>query len=169
MRRKKIVLMFIIVLSLLIFMAAALFISMPGGQVQEEDTEVQAEERKEEEPAVEETVRKFAEVIYTYDTSERMFYEGAEEYMSQEAYEAIVPMSDGEDGEFPANRMVSELKELTCYFRTTGQGRAESIAVVWYRLSGSGNFGIRQIVELSLVQEDGWKIDRCTVLDTMEQ
>ena len=41
--------------------------------------------------------------------------------------------------------------------------------VVWYRLSGSGNFGIRQIVELSLAQEDGWKIDRCTVLDTMEQ
>lgn len=65
--------------------------------------------------------------------------------------------------------MVSELKELTCYFRTIGQGRAESIAVVWYRLSGSGNFGIRQIVELSLVQEAGWKIDRCTVLDTMEQ
>ena len=147
MRRKKIVLMSIIVLSLLIFMAAALFISMPGGQVQEDDTEVQAEERKEDEPTVEETVRKFAEVLYTYDTSERMFYEGAEEYMTQEAYEAIVPMSDGEDSEFPANRMVSELKELTCYFRTIGQGRAESIAVVWYRLSGSGNFGIRQIVE----------------------
>lgn len=169
MRRKKIVLMFIMMLSLLACMAAALLIGMPKGQVQKEDIGIKAEERKEVEPSAEETVRKFAEVLYTYDTSKRMFYEGAKEYMTQEAYESIVPMSGEAEEEYPANRMVSELMELTCYFRTVEKGHVESIAVVWYRLSGSGNFGIRQIVELSLVQENGWKIDRCTVLDTMEQ
>ena len=34
----------------------------------------------------------FAQVLYEYDTAERKFYEGAEEYMTPQAYGAIYPV-----------------------------------------------------------------------------
>lgn len=168
--RKK-VLIIIMAICMLIFFAAMGAYGLAGAQKPEEDERLEIPEKPEKMLSPEETIRGLVEVLYTYDTSERMFYEGAETFMTKEAYKAIVPLADDEDGsgEMQVNRMVSELQELTCYFRTAEQGQVEALAVIWYRLSGSGEFGIRQIVRMSLVQEDGWKIDECTVLDTMEQ
>lgn len=168
--RKKILIL-IMAICMLIFFAAMGAYGLTRAQKPEEDKRLEIPEKPEKMLSPEETIRGLVEVLYTYDTSERMFYEGAETFMTREAYETIVPLADGEDdsGEMQVNRMVSELQELTCYFRTAEQGRVEALAVIWYRLSGSGEFGIRQIVRMSLVQEDGWKINECTVLDTMEQ
>lgn len=167
----KKVLILIMAICMLVFFAAMGAYGLSGAQKPEEGKRLEVPEKPEEVLSPEETIRGLVEVLYTYDTSERMFYEGAETFMTREAYEAIVPLADEEDmsGDLQVNRMVSELQELTCYFRTAEQGQVEALAVVWYRLSGSGEFGIRQIVRMLLVQEEGWKIDECTVLDTMEQ
>lgn len=134
--------------------------------------EREQEEEKETDPelSAEETLRSLAEILYTYDTRERMFYEGADQYMTDKAYEQLVPLQDTGEEKLPVRQMVSQLKEMTCYFRPVAEGKMEAIAEVWYQLSGTGDYGIRQILKFVLVEDgDGWKVSECTVLDTMEQ
>lgn len=139
-------------------------------RVSVEERELTEESETEAKLSAEETLRAFAEILYTYDTRERMFYEGADRYMTDKAYEQLVPLQDAEEENIPVRQMVSRLKEITCYFRPTAKGKIEAMAEVWYQLSGTGDYGVRQILKLVVVEdEDGWKVSECTVLDTMEQ
>lgn len=56
----------------------------------------------------------FAQILYQYDTVERRFYEGAEEYMTQAAYGKFCPLSEQEDTQ-GAVRMRSTLVEANVY------------------------------------------------------
>ena len=132
------------------------------------------EEREEQrELGMEETIREFAEVVFSYNTAERLYYEGAEAFMTEKAYEELSPSPDM-DGEtefrdVPVVQMTSKLQELQCFYRSGEDGETEVIAEIWYTLSGTGEFRIRQLAKLKLIKQDGWKIDEYTVLDTLEQ
>lgn len=122
--------------------------------------------------SLEDTIHAFAEVIYTYDTRERPYYEGAGQYMLKDAYEIILPLpadAGDEAGADTAVNVSSKLNEMTCYYREVDAKNVEILAEVWYSLSGTGDFKVRQIVKIAAVYQDEWKIKACTVLDTMEQ
>ena len=110
---------------------------------------------------------KFFSVIYEYDTSERMFYEGAEGYMTKEAYEQLVPMPSEEvmdDGFF---HMQSSLENYLIYKREISETEVGLVAEIHFSVSGSGFYTQRQIVKLCMQLEGKqWIITECSVLDT---
>ena len=110
---------------------------------------------------------KFFSVIYEYDTSEKMFYEGAEVYMTKEAYEQLVPMPSEEvmdDGFF---HMQSSLENYLIYKREISETEVELVAEIYFSVSGSGDYTQRQIVKLCMQLEGKqWIITECSVLDT---
>ncbi|MDD3361832.1 MAG: hypothetical protein PHW34_09195 [Hespellia sp.] len=120
--------------------------------------------------SAEETVKAYAQVIYTYSTTERYFYEGAEEYMTKAAYRSLVPMTDAEANgeEIEAQEMHSQLQDIVSYYRPDGDD-IHVLSEVHFTLSGSGEYKIRHILKMKLIQQDGWKISECSVLDTMEE
>lgn len=139
---------------------------------EKEEKSEKSRESSVEEMTPDEVIHAFVELMYTYDTSERMFYEGTEEYMTQAGYEMIVPFVGEEDSEAePEIRMVSKLLEVHCFYqRATEPDREEAIVEVWSTVSGTGSYRIRNLLRIELVQqEDGWKINSCTVLDTLEE
>lgn len=132
-----------------------------------EETEVQ---QKKLSPVMsaEETIRAFTDLIYTYDTSERRFYEGTDAYMTESAYERMVPMQS-EEVAMGIRSMSSELLDITTYYRIEDEKHLSVLAEVWYRLSSSGEFRCRQLIKLQLIKADKWVINDYTVLDTMEE
>lgn len=134
---------------------------------QEEAPEVQTGEK-----SPEQFLQEFAEVLYTYDTRERRFYEGAEAFMTSQAFAELKPASAGElaesGEEIPA--MVSSLQEARCYFSYFSESEAEVIMESRFTLNRSGNGQILQYVKLGIEkQENEWKITGISVLDTLEQ
>ncbi len=118
----------------------------------------------------EQFLQEFAEVLYTYDTRERRFYEGAEAFMTSQAFAELKPASAGEpveNGEkIPA--VVSTLQEARCYYSYFSESEAEVIMESRFTLSRNGQ--ILQYVKLGIEkQENGWKITGISVLDTLEQ
>ena len=98
-----------------------------------------------------------------------LFYEGAEQYMTEEAYETLVPLQDPEEsGESPV-QMTSKLIDLSCYYSMSNNSPIEVIVDVEYTLSGMGDFRNHQLIKVELINTDGWKISECTVLATIEQ
>lgn len=168
MRKKKTILIFAVVAVVLAFFTCA-FLTFSEGIKKEakENQNIQEEEQKT--ISLEETIQEFAEIIYSYDTSQRNYYEGAAKFMTQEGYDRFVPLQDSTQEEEEAVQMSSRLQEINCYYKPVDNSRAEVIAEVWFTLSGTGDFRIRQLIKLEVVRDDGWKIDDCIVLDTMEE
>lgn len=143
-----------------------------GNNPKKQEKSEKSRENSVEKMTSDEVIHAFVELMYTYDTSERMFYEGTEEYMTQSGYEMIVPFVGEEDfGVEPEVRMVSELQEVHCFYqKPTEPDREDVIVEVWSTVSGTGSYRIRNLLRMELVQqEDGWKINSCTVLDTLEE
>lgn len=171
MKKWKSFLIFIVILITLLILTGVFLGTLGRKSEVEADLHVNEEltiSNEEEALSPEETVLSFAEILYTYDTRERPFYEGADVYMTDEAYEQLIPMPDQNESDEIVVQMVSQLQEITCYYRQTDDGM-DVLADVWYTLNGTGEYPIRQILKLSLVQKPGWKVSSCTVLDTMEQ
>lgn len=122
--------------------------------------------------APEQFLQAFAEVLYSYDTRERRFYEGAEAFMTPQAYAELKPASAGEltEGGEEVPAVVSSLQEARCYYSYISESEAEVIMESRFTLNRSGNGQILQYVKLGIEkQEDGWKITGINVLDTLEQ
>ena len=100
-----------------------------------EDTEESETEAK---LSAEETLRALAEILYTYDTRERMFYEGAERYMTDKAYEQLVPLQDTEEEDLPVDGFPAERDHLLfpacCGRENRSNGRGLVSAVRYGRL-----------------------------------
>lgn len=114
----------------------------------------------------------FAEVLYSYDTRERRFYEGADAFMTPQAYAELKPASAEEfpDGGEEAPAVVSSLQETKCYYSYFSESEAEVIMESRFTINRSGNGQILQYVKLGIEkQEDEWKITGINVLDTLEQ
>lgn len=145
-----------------------------GKKAQKEDSAEQEEapEGQTGGQSPEQLLQAFAEVLYTYDTRERRFYEGAEAFMTSQAFSELKPASAGEitesGEEIPA--VVSSLQEARCYYSFFSESEAEVIMESRFTLSRSGNGQILQYVKLGIEkQENGWKITGISVLDTLEQ
>lgn len=140
----------------------------------EPDLEMAKREIKEQENQdLEEMLTAFAEVIYTYDTRERLFYEGAQSFMTEEGYQMLMPFSAGEeiDKEEPLPAaVISSLKEVSFYYRSSDKDNAQVMMEANFTLSRSGNGTILQYTKLSLKEtENGWKIDGYETVDTIER
>lgn len=132
--------------------------------------EVPLEQADRQEP--ERFLKSFAEVLYTYDTRERRFYEGTEAFMTPQAYAELMPFSVGESTEsgeqIPA--VISSLQEVKCYYSCFSETGAEVIMESRFTLSGSGNGYILQYIKLNIEKQNNeWKITGINVLDTLEQ
>lgn len=109
----------------------------------------------------------FFAVIYEYDTSKRLFYEGADMFMTKEAYEQLLPMPSEENIEEPYFHMKSSLEHFLIYKREVSATEVELMAEVHFSLSGSGVYTQRQIVKLYMeLDGEQWLITACNVLDT---
>ena len=172
----KPILIFYAVFSLLFLVAILFVLKTPSeenkGMTVEEQTERQekatVDNSTEKIRTVEETVNAFVAVIYDYDTSERAFYEGAEDYMTEAAYEKLVPFQASEEPQEPIH-MVSILDEARHYYHNISDEQVEVLSEIWYRVSGSGEFRIRQILKLRLIFDECWLIQECNILDTLEE
>lgn len=120
----------------------------------------------------EQFLQSFAEVLYTYDTRERRFYEGAEAFMTSQAYAELMPFSveeETESGETPP-AVISSLQEAKCYYFCDSNTETEVIMESRFTLSRSGNGHILQYIKLSIENhENEWIITSISVLDTLEQ
>lgn len=122
----------------------------------------------------EEMLARFAEIIYTYDTRERLFYEGAQTYMTEAGYRMLVPFSAGEELEDKEeNRpaaVISTLNEVSFYYKELEAGSAIVMMEAGFALARSGNGEILQYTKLSIKEtKDGWKIDAYEPVDTIER
>lgn len=171
MTKFKLKYIFVLIFVILILIIGGSLIFLESGQKKSEKPE-KAREHNVEEMTPDEVIHAFVELMYTYDTSERTFYEGTEEYMTQAGYDMIVPFVGEEDSDAePEIRMVSKLQEVYCFYqRDTEPDREEAIVEVWSTVSGTGSYRIRNLLRLEMIQqENGWKINSCTVLDTLEE
>ena len=167
MSKKRLFFVFVAIVFVLLAISAFLMINI--GIEPEENQEQNPVKEEQKILSPDETIQQFAEVIYTYYTSERPFYAGAEEYMTPEAYEVLVPMQDPEASDEAPIQMTSKLDSVTCYYKGSDSPQLEAIADVEYSLSGMGDLRNHQLLKFVLTYTDGWKISECTVLATIEQ
>jgi len=113
----------------------------------------------------------FAGVIYEYDTRERKFYVGAQDYMTENAFRAFAPL-EGEGGDAGSEeiRVQSRLLETKQYCYFEDDSHAEVIMESRFTLSAGENGSLMQYLKLSVEKEGGvWLITDCHVIDTLEQ
>lgn len=113
----------------------------------------------------------FAGIIYEYDTNERKFYVGAQDYMTEEAFKAFAPLAGEDRSAGTAEiRVQSRLLETKDYYLFTDDFHAEVIKESWFTLSAGENGSLMQYLKLSVEQKNGtWLITDCYVIDTIEQ
>lgn len=112
----------------------------------------------------------FAQVLYQYDTEERMFYDGAEEYMTLEAYQVLYPGVVDEDGDLQRIHMQSRLMGVNVYIYYKEETGVNVIMESRFTLSHGTNGSLTQYLKLSLEKQDGlWMITECSVIDTIEE
>lgn len=123
------------------------------------------------EKELDEMLQAFAKVIYTYDTRERKFYEGAENYTTAQAYQRLLPFEEEEtEADMNTVAVLSALEESSCYYQLHSKTQADVIMESIFSLSASKNGNIVQYLKLSVErQEDQWKITDIIILDTIEQ
>lgn len=113
----------------------------------------------------------FAGIIYEYDTRERKFYVGAQDYMTEDAFRAFAPL-EGEGGDAGPEeiRVQSRLLETKQYCYFGDDSHAEVIMESRFTLSAGENGSLMQYLKLSVEKKDGaWLITDCHVIDTLEQ
>lgn len=111
----------------------------------------------------------FAQILYQYDTADRRFYEGAEEYMTQAAYGKFCPLSAQEETQ-GAVRMKSTLVEVNVYAFYESKTEAGVILESRFSLTQGMNGILIQYLKLKLEKQEGqWLITDCTIIDTLEE
>lgn len=167
MKKKWIIL--VIYLLLVVGAMVGLFITLPNEpkKVVIEGSKVEVVERNSKTESPETVAGEFFSVIYEYDTSTRLFYEGAEEYMTRDAYEQLLPMPSEGNTEDVFFHMQSRLEDFLIYKREISETEVELMAEVHFSVSGSGEYMQRQIIKLRMqLENEQWIITACTVMDT---
>lgn len=169
MRKKLMILIFMVIFVILTF-AACVFMLFADRIEDNTKTEKKKQEAIQDTMSLDETIYAFADTIYSYDTKQRNYYEGAEKFMTPEGFDRFVPLHDEAQEDGAAVQMSSILQEFDCYYKPVDDRHMEAIAEIWFTLSGTGEFRIRQLIKLSIIRDDdSWKIDECTILDTLEE
>lgn len=150
-----------------------------GGEGDRAEPEISGEDPEAEKPARETGVQEdlsarlagFARIIYEYDTLERKFYVGAQDYMTEDAFGSFAPLAGegGDDGPEDV-RVRSCLLETKSYYCFLDESHAEAVMESRFTLSAGGNGSLIQYLKLSVEKENGvWLITDCHVIDTLEQ
>ena len=112
----------------------------------------------------------FAQVLYQYDTAERKFYEGAEEYMTSQAYGKLYPVSAQEEDGQAVIHVRSTLMEVNSYAFYESSTKADVILESRFSLSQGTNGSLTQYLRLTLEWQEGvWMITECQIIDTLEE
>lgn len=112
----------------------------------------------------------FAQILYQYDTAERKFYEGAAEFMTQQAYGELYPASAPEEDGQSAVRVRSTLLEANIYVFYESETEADVILESHFSLSQGTNGSLTQYLRLALERQEGkWLITECQIIDTLEE
>lgn len=167
MQRKGIVLT--IYLAFVLIVLVILFLTLPDEAPKEQKIEscIELTEMESEIKEPETVAEEFFSIIYEYDTSKRLFYEGAEAYMTKEAYEQLLPMPSEGNTEDVFFHMQSRLEDFLIYKREISETEVELMAEVHFSVSGSGEYMQRQSVKLRMqLENEQWIITACTVMDT---
>lgn len=167
MKKKWIIL--VIYLLVVVGAMAGLIMTLPDEpkKATMEETCVEVVEMDSEIESPETVAGEFFSVIYEYDTSKRLFYEGAEVYMTKEAYEQLLPMPSEESTDDVFFHMQSSLDNFLIYKREISETEVELMAEVHFSISGSGKYTQRQIIKLRMQMENRqWIIAECSVIDT---
>ena len=128
MKKKWIIL--VIYLLLVVGAMVGLFITLPDEpkKVVIEGSKVEEVERNSKTESPEIVAGEFFSVIYEYDTSTRLFYEGAEAYMTRDAYEQLLPMPSEGNTEDVFFHMQSRLEDFSIYKREISETEVELLA-----------------------------------------
>lgn len=117
-----------------------------------------------------ERLRNFAQILYQYDTAERKFYEGAEEYMTQAAYREFYPAGAQEKDAPGAVRVRSTLMEANIYAFYGSETEADVILESRFSLTQGTNGSLTQYLKLSMEKQEGqWMITECSIIGTLEE
>lgn len=174
---KKIEIYIMLIAFVLFFLGVSVLLTWSSKESESRDliaTDTKAEEQRQAdgtEQLLEEMLQEFAKLMYTYDTRERNFYEGTENYTTTQAYHKIMPFLPGkteEDKGVETATVVSELEETSCYYRSLSETQLEAILESKFILNK--NETIVQYLKLSVEKlEKQWKITDISILETIEQ
>lgn len=160
-------------LLMVVLIIVPLFVILSSEEYEEVAEEAKVETQVDQALSVEDTLNQFFRVIYSYSTSERRFYEGAEPYMTSTAYQSMVPLQDeAEAADSEPMPQKSELQEYTCYYNSVDSRNIGVMAEVWYTVNGTGNFRIMSILKLDMEfsQSDGrWLISKIEPVASHEE
>lgn len=180
-KRMHIMLLVLGIFFLTIGLCLALFTEKPENantitvKEMEENTDKIVHEQEVVNKELEEMLQAFAEIMYSYDTRERNFYEGTEEYLTAQAYQQLVPfreedLEDSKDAVAEKIEVVSNLENSLYYSRILSEMQVEVIMESVFTLSASKNGNVVQYLKLSVESREGqWKITDICVLYTEEQ
>lgn len=135
-------------------------------ETKQQETEIEVVQEGDEQELPDTITEEFIKIIYEYDTSERKYFEGADEYMTTEAYEKFIPLPADEDVGEVYFHMQSEIQSYQLYKRVISDEQVEFVAEIYFTVSGSGEYSQCHIVKLCLENDEGWLITSCDVLTT---
>lgn len=108
----------------------------------------------------------FMELTYNCNYEERHYYNGAQEFMTEECYSYYVPMGDPEAVEGTFTPYTSYLLDADYYYRFIASDQAECMARIQYSSSVSRSDIQESFLLMLLIHlEDGWKISSIKTLD----
>lgn len=109
----------------------------------------------------------FMDLTYNCNYKERHYYDGAEDFMTEECYSYYVPMEDPEAVEGTFSPYASYLHGTEYYYRSLTVSRATCLARIRYSSSYSQSDIQESLLVLSLIRVQGeWKIESIETLET---
>lgn len=115
---------------------------------------------------LEELLDAFMALTYNCNYQERHYYDGAQEFMTEECFSYYVPMTDPETVEGTFSPYVSSLNSTDYYYGSITGNRAECLARISYSASGRESDTQESYLLLSLIRVQGqWKINGIKTLD----
>lgn len=125
------------------------------------------------------TLNQFTNLIYNYDSSQRKYYEGTDQYMTKSGYERFVPGDSGEgtnEGttEYESEPVVTSrlsLNQIEYFYNFHNSNEVKVIAKADITSSFINQNKSTQFLSLLLIkQEDSkWLISFCEVVDTINE
>lgn len=173
----KIAGIFISIVIILMFGAGVLFFASDSRQSVEKTT---TEEKPEggshalntDKSKIEEILKGFAETIFSYDTTKRLYFEGADIYMTKAGYEKFKPLvtDDGEENTPKPFSVISKLQGAQFYYGSFKKNRVEVVMEADISFSATESSSIREYLKLTVEKHnDEWLISDCNVFATIQE
>lgn len=174
----KIAGIFISIVIILMFSAGVIFFATGNSQQAKEKTTAEEKGQDNSETGitdkskVHKVLTGFAETIFSYDTSERRYFEGADIYMTKAGYEKFKPLvTDNREENAPKPfSVISKLQGAQFYYGSVNNNQVEVVMEADISLSATENTKIREYLKLTVEKHnDEWLISDCNVFATIQE